>query len=106
MLTGTLKYDKQEIDGRQGFIRLKKDPKGEDFTASNMILREQILIGCEFVFGMVLLSGPNCKCYQDFQITKQRGSKGSFFHRKADMFFLLSFFNIVLITLVPIPTSP
>ena len=60
MLTGLIKYDKRESDGTLGFIRLKKDPKGEDISLKNIIKRESVLTGCDFVFGMVLLVGKDC----------------------------------------------
>lgn len=60
MLTGIIKYDKRENDGSLGYIRLKKDPKGEDISLKNIIKRESILTGSDFVFGMVLLVGRDC----------------------------------------------
>jgi hypothetical protein len=45
MMTGIVKYTNNlfpltDIDERVGFIKLKKDPKEEDFTRHNMIFRE------------------------------------------------------------------
>jgi hypothetical protein len=40
ILTGNIKYKKDE-GGITGYIRLKKDPKGESFENKNIIYREE-----------------------------------------------------------------
>ena len=68
MITGMIKYDLDLFplgDDRIGFIRLKKDPKEEDITRHNIIFREQILVGSDYVYGLVLQAGRNCNVYRN-----------------------------------------
>lgn len=45
----------------EGFIKLKKDPKGMELNISNILLREEINLNAEWVYGIVIYSGNECK---------------------------------------------
>jgi hypothetical protein len=94
ILTGNIKYSK-DANSITGYIRLKKDPKGESFGSRNIILREEQLKNASFIYGLVLFSGVQCLCFQ----TKHK-SKNSFFDSKSRMFFGLSFINCFSLALV------
>jgi hypothetical protein len=101
MISGMIKYDLDLLrlnDERIGFIRLKKDPREEDLTRHNIIFREQILIGSDFVYGLVLQAGNRCNLYKNAM--QSVVSKESFFKSKSNVFFILSFINVILLTFV------
>lgn len=53
LLTGSIQYNitDQQISG---FIKLKKDPKGEQFSNVNIMFREEQLKTCQYIIGIVL----------------------------------------------------
>ena len=96
MLTGNIKYTwDAQANSISGYIRLKKDPKGESFGSRNIILREEQLRNAQYIFGLVLFSGLQCQCFQ-----KKVKIKNSFFDSKARMFFGLTFINCFLLAFV------
>ncbi|CAD8169381.1 unnamed protein product [Paramecium pentaurelia] len=85
LLTGSIQYNIQDAQ-IFGFIKLKKDPKGEQFENRNIIFREEQLKTCQYVIGVVLQTGNNCFCY----LNMEKQEKKSFFVKKSSMFFALT----------------
>ncbi|CAD8115930.1 unnamed protein product [Paramecium sonneborni] len=85
LLTGTIQYNINE-SSINGFIKLKKDPKGEYFDNKNIIFREEQIRTCQYVIGVVLQTGNNCFCY----LNMKKSEKKSFFVQKSSMFFALT----------------
>lgn len=96
ILNGIIQYDRDRNGQISGFIKLKKDPKGEYFYESNVLLREEQLKTCQYAIGVVLFGGRMCQCYQN----AGNKEKQSFFVQKSNMFFLLTLITSLLITLI------
>lgn len=75
-------------EGFKGFIKLSKDPKGEEIDNSNMLFRGSILRNCKWVYGLVLYAGPDCFAYK--QTRGIASLRESFFASKAQAFYTIS----------------
>lgn len=66
ILTGFIKYNlsNKNAERYKGFIKLKKDPKGEYFDDSNIIFREEQLKFQSYIYGLVLFAGNDCWAYR------------------------------------------
>jgi hypothetical protein len=64
-LSGNIDYVEQikDLKNFRGKIKLKKDPKGEDFNSDNLVLRGTQLLFTEWMCGLVLYTGMNCHCF-------------------------------------------
>ena len=47
----------------KGFIKLKKDPKGEELLMDNVLLHGDSIVNAAWVYGIVIYAGNNCKMY-------------------------------------------
>ena len=45
----------------KGYLKLKKDPKGAELTIKNMILREEVNQNAEWMYGIAIYVGNQCK---------------------------------------------
>ena len=62
MLYGKIEYNRNISNERfKGFIKLKKDPKGEEISDINLIYREEVNFNAEWMYGIVLYTGNNTK---------------------------------------------
>ena len=64
VLNGKIEYSsiKRNIQFK-GFIKLAKDPKGEELDASNLLFRGSILRNCKWIYGLVIFAGHDCLIY-------------------------------------------
>lgn len=62
MLYGKIEYNRNiPHESFKGFIKLKKDPKGEELSDINLIYREEVNFNAEWMYGIVLYTGNNTK---------------------------------------------
>lgn len=65
VLNGKIEYSSFKFkDGFNGYIKMSKDPKGEEINNSNLFFRGSILRNCKWVYGLVLFAGHDCLIYQ------------------------------------------
>jgi len=64
-LNGRIEYElpNDNINSFHGYIKLKRDPAGENITINNIFPRESQLIFTEWLFGLVIYTGNNTKIY-------------------------------------------
>ena len=48
----------------KGFLKMSKDPKGEDVSVDNFIYRGSTLRYSEWLYGLVVFAGLDCKIYK------------------------------------------
>ncbi|CAD8108619.1 unnamed protein product [Paramecium sonneborni] len=96
ILTGQIQFDKDKNENIYGYIKLKKDPKGENFNRNNIIRREEQLKTCQYLIGLVLFAGQKCICYDKLK----QAEKKSFFVQKSRMFFALTLTISIIITFI------
>lgn len=73
---------------------MNKDPKGENLDTKNIIFRGSKLVFSEWVYGLVLYAGKDCKVYQ--QSYNRETMKNSFFGKKSKLFFLVAYIHVLL----------
>jgi len=57
-LNGKIKYNSNfTFDNFQGYIKLSKDPKGENLNSNNVLLAGQKLDFCDWAIGILLKVG-------------------------------------------------
>jgi hypothetical protein len=62
LLTGKCEFN-YDYSGISGFMKLKKDPKGEDLHKKNLIFRGETLHYTEWAYCLVLAVGKDCKMF-------------------------------------------
>lgn len=63
MLNGKMEYNKNShFNNFKGFIKLKKDPKGEELNNKNLMYREEQNLNAEWIYGLVVYIGKNSSC--------------------------------------------
>lgn len=67
-----------------GFVRLKNDPQAIDIKKENILFREQLLLNCDYIYGLVLYAGMTSRYY--YNQPKNR-LNNSFFYTKIDRYF-------------------
>ncbi|CAD8201256.1 unnamed protein product [Paramecium pentaurelia] len=97
LLSGKVTFDKDYKSDSfyTGFIRLKNDPQAVDIKRENILYRGQQLQTCDYVYGLVLSCGLNCKYY--FSSNFEKSTK-SFFENKVDTFYKFTLILIILLT--------
>jgi magnesium-transporting ATPase (P-type) len=100
ILTGTINFDFETMEKKLGFIRLKKDPAGEDICMENIIEREQILNGCQYVYGLVLMTGEENKFLSRVKKVQDMNKRRSFFGLKGDIMFFMNALILMILTVV------
>ncbi|KAL4496221.1 hypothetical protein ABPG72_012958 [Tetrahymena utriculariae] len=99
ILNGKLEYSSLKLkDGFKGFIKLSKDPKGEEIDNNNVIYRGSILRNCKWVYGLVIYAGHDCRIFK--QSRGMTSLRKSFFASKAQTFYTISLFQIIFNILV------
>lgn len=64
LLGGKIEYTRQTKRKEfSGFLKMNKDPKGENLDNKNIIFRGSKLVFSEWVYGIVLYAGKDCKIY-------------------------------------------
>ncbi|CAK69401.1 unnamed protein product (macronuclear) [Paramecium tetraurelia] len=96
ILTGQIQFDKDSNENIFGYIKLKKDPKGENFNRQNVVRREEQLKTCQYLIGLVLFVGQKCVCYDNLNMAEKK----SFFVQKSRMFFALTLTISIIITFI------
>ncbi|CAD8192211.1 unnamed protein product [Paramecium pentaurelia] len=96
ILTGQIQFDKDSNENIFGYIKLKKDPKGENFNRQNVVRREEQLKTCQYLIGLVLFAGQKCLCYDNLKMAEKK----SFFVQKSRMFFALTLTISIIITFI------
>lgn len=48
----------------RGFIKIAKDPKGEELDPTHLLLRGSILRNCKWIYGLVVFAGHDCLIYK------------------------------------------
>ncbi|CAK67070.1 unnamed protein product (macronuclear) [Paramecium tetraurelia] len=99
LLSGKVTFDKDYKSEcfYTGFIRLKNDPQAVDIKRENILYRGQQLQTCDYVYGLVLSCGLNCKYYH---LSKFEKSTKSFFENKIDTFYKFTLILIILLSFV------
>ncbi|KAL4479077.1 hypothetical protein ABPG73_022195 [Tetrahymena malaccensis] len=99
ILNGKLEYSSLKLkDGFKGFIKLSKDPKGEEIDNYNVIYRGSVLRNCKWVYGLVIYAGHDCRIFK--QSRGMTSLRKSFFASKAQTFYTISLFQIMFNILV------
>ncbi|CAD8127655.1 unnamed protein product [Paramecium sonneborni] len=96
IMTGQIQFDKDLNRNIFGYIKLKKDPKGENFNRQNIIKREEQLKTCQYLIGLVLFVGQKCLCYDNLKMVEKK----SFFVQKSRMFFALTLIISIILTFI------
>ncbi|EAR93104.2 adenylate/guanylate cyclase domain protein (macronuclear) [Tetrahymena thermophila SB210] len=95
LLSGRIEYTKQSRRKEfSGFLKMNKDPKGENLDCRNIIYRGSKLVFSEWVYGIVLYAGKDTKIYQ--QSYNKETMKTSFFGKKAKLFFLVAYIHLLV----------
>ncbi|CAD8119912.1 unnamed protein product [Paramecium sonneborni] len=97
LLSGKVTFDKdyKSESFYTGFIRLKNDPQAVDIKSENILYRGQQLQTCDYVYGLILSCGLNCKYYYLSNFEK---STKSFFENKMDTFYKFTLILIILLS--------
>ncbi|EWS76726.1 adenylate/guanylate cyclase domain protein (macronuclear) [Tetrahymena thermophila SB210] len=84
----------------EGYIKLNKDPNGENLNDQNMIFRGQELMYTEWCVALVLYVGYECRFFKIYseERKKIKFAKGNL-SNKIEKFFLFTFLFIILFTL-------
>ncbi|KAL4438452.1 hypothetical protein ABPG74_009491 [Tetrahymena malaccensis] len=84
----------------EGYIKLNKDPNGENLNDQNMIFRGQELMYTEWCVALVLYVGYECRYFKIYQEDRKKikFGKGNLTN-KIEKFFLFTFLFIILFTL-------
>ncbi len=65
ILSGKIEYTRQsKSKSFEGFIKMSKDPKGENLDSKNIIFRGSKLYYSDWIYGLVIYAGRDCKIYQ------------------------------------------
>jgi len=64
LLSGKVEFNRiSKCKEFNGFIKMRKDPKGEPLGINNLLFRGSHLVSSDWVFGLVLYVGKDCKVY-------------------------------------------
>ncbi|CAD8079778.1 unnamed protein product [Paramecium primaurelia] len=97
LLSGKVNYDRNINDKSlySGFVRLKNDPQAIDIKKENIIFREQLLLNCDYIYGLVLYAGLSCRYYYNQPKTRVNHS---FFYTKVDRFFQFTLILLIVLS--------
>ena len=102
MLNGKVEFTKHSKNRDfKGFLKMNKDPKGEDVNIENMIYRGSVLKYTEWLYGMVIFAGLDCKIFKYTKVIKADKFK-SFFGSKAKIFYLIAYVQVIVSAFVKI----
>ncbi|CAD8108584.1 unnamed protein product [Paramecium primaurelia] len=97
LLSGKVNYDRQSGDKSlySGFVRLKNDPQAIDIKKENILFREQLLLNCDYIYGLVLYAGMTSRYY--YNQPKNR-INNSFFYTKIDRYFQFTLILLIVLS--------
>ena len=72
MLNGRILYEQANKNPNEFYasLKLRRDPKIEQLTIDNLLLRGSILKNISWIFGMVVHAGHDTKLYQNLKYKK------------------------------------
>ncbi|CAD8127987.1 unnamed protein product [Paramecium sonneborni] len=97
LLSGKVNYDRNINDKSlySGFLRLKNDPQAIDIKKENILFREQLLLNCDYIYGLVLYAGLSCRYYYN---QPRNRVNHSFFYTKVDRFFQFTLILLIVLS--------
>ncbi|EGR30375.1 hypothetical protein IMG5_133420 [Ichthyophthirius multifiliis] len=97
ILSGKIEYTRQSKNKSfEGFIKMSKDPKGENLDSKNIIFRGSKLYYSDWIYGLVIYAGRDCKIYKQYGNYSQSKQKNSFFGKKAKLFYLVAYVHVLI----------
>lgn len=99
ILTGKIEYEppSSSVTHCYGYIRLKKDPRAEQIGIENMILRGSVLKNTEWVFGIVLYTGHDCRLMMNANYIKY---KRSYFEKFVERLYLYGIAMVLILSAI------